>query len=258
MKPRTILGPARQWRTTCATIGLAVAAFCATSTQAQINWISTDVGAPTFKGSVVNDGNGVFTINGGGADIWGTGSQFHYYYAWAYGQTWDAVVQVQSLVGPDEWSKCELMADWADPIAGPQGDDAFIAAMATQSSSYAAPDGGNGWNGYGVDQFRVLRGSSADQQLSGTTGVPSYPNVWMKLHRNGNVFSVQYGPDGVTWTDFIEYRYLQRLLLGDQQRHLVRNPVPGSGDRGYCRYRAQRHLPGKRRGGRRRCHHCQP
>ena len=118
---------------------LGVLALCATTASAQIQWLDADVGNPTFKGSSVNNG-GVYTIQGGGSDIWGTASQFHYLYAWATGPNWDISAQFQSFAGPANWSKVEFMVDLADTTVGPQGGDPFIAMMDTQPSTVTAPD----------------------------------------------------------------------------------------------------------------------
>jgi hypothetical protein len=188
-------------------------ALWATSANAQINWISADVGNPTLKGSVTDNGNGTFTIIGGGDDIWGNTSDFHFYYAWASGTTWDAVVQVQSFAGPDTWSKVELMVDWADPTKGPQGGDAFIANMETQPTA-APPDGVSGVNIFGVDQFRTTQGGGADWLQIGANPAPNPPSAWMKLHRNGSIFSVYYSFDNVTWTDYLDIDTSKTTTVG--------------------------------------------
>ena len=40
-------------------------------------WTDSDVGSPALAGSAGYSG-GVFTVNGAGADIWGTSDQFNY------------------------------------------------------------------------------------------------------------------------------------------------------------------------------------
>jgi len=47
-----------------------------------------DVGNPTLKGSVTDNGDGTMTIVGGGDDIWNNADNCHFLYAWASGQTW--------------------------------------------------------------------------------------------------------------------------------------------------------------------------
>lgn len=194
LKPRP-----QWWRSACASLSLAMLAACGINASAQVNWIDTNLGNPTLKGSTTANGGGIYTIIGGGDDIWNATSDCHFYYAWGSGQTWDAIVQVQSFTGPDAWSKVELMVDNADPVVGPQGNDAFIAVMQTQPSSQ-----NGGVNNFGSAQYRTVRGNGANNAITGTTGVPTPPNTWMKLHRNGSVFSVEYSYDGVTWVDYAD------------------------------------------------------
>ncbi len=191
----------RWWRAAFASLVLAGLALCANNASAQLNWLSADVGSPTLKGSVVTNSPGNFTVTGGGDDIWNASSNFHFYYAWASGQTWDAIVQVQNFVGPNTWSKVELLADAADPTVGPQGGDAFIASMQTQPTT-APPGGVSGQNLLGTAQYRTAAGAGANNAITGTGGTPNPPNTWLKLHRNGSVFSVEWSTDGVTWTDY--------------------------------------------------------
>src|ERR1022692_3966 len=123
---------AKTWRATCAWLSLCVLALWATNASAQINWIDTDLGGPHTPGYTQTNLDGSYDIFGGGSDIWNNTSQCHYRYAWASGTTWDMTIQVANMIGVDAtWTKCELMVNWADTTVGPQGSDAFIAAMNT-------------------------------------------------------------------------------------------------------------------------------
>ncbi len=190
LKPRS-----QWWRRACASLSLTVLTFCAINASAQQNWLNADLGGPVGAGYAVTNGDGTLDIFGGGSDIWNTTSQCHYYYSWASGTTWDTTVQVKNFVGVDgTWSKIELMVDWADPKVGPQGSDAFIAAMNTLPT---------GDNEFGVDQFRTVSGGSADWKQVGNSPRPVYPNVWMRIHRAGSTFSVLYSFDGSSWTNYL-------------------------------------------------------
>ena len=210
MKPITSLGATRcpenssgpgnfkpqpqRWRAACASLALAGLALCATSARAGINWTDTDLGGPTSAGYTVTNNDGTMDVFGGGSDIWNNTSQCHYYYAWASGTTWDITVQVKNMTAVDTtWTKCELMVDWADPTAGPQGNDGFIAAMNTLPT---------GDNEFGVDQYRDSRGNGANWKQVGNSPRPVYPNVWMGIHRNGSAFTIEYSYDGINWTNY--------------------------------------------------------
>jgi len=227
MKLRTITELSRQWRASCATIGVVAAALCATNAPAQINWISADVGNPTLKGSVVNNSDGSLSIIGGGDDIWGTTSDFHFYYAWAYGYNWQVTVEVDSFAGPNWWSKLELMALMSDPNAGPQGNDAFIANMWTQSTT--PPVGGiAGQNQWGLDQWRTVKGGNADWKQAGTipaTPVPGTPG-WMRLTRTNSVFTIWWSADNVTWNDGGDIDTASSILTGQDNGTKFGTPWP--------------------------------
>jgi len=199
-------------------------AFCAASANAQINWLNADVGNNvTYPGSVTTNGDGSLEILGGGDDIWNNSSDFHFYYAWASGTTWDASIQVENFTGPDFWSKVELMVCASDPTVGPQGSDAFIAAMNTQPTTNLS---GGADNEFGVDQFRSVAGGASDWKQAGTSPIPAYPNVWMKLHRNGPIFSVIYSYDGVNWTNYIDIDTSKNNIIGQDNGTTFGIPFP--------------------------------
>ena len=172
-----------------------VLVVCAASAKAQF-FTGVDLGGPTYPGSVLTNGDGSLTVSGGGGDIWGNSDQCYYFYSWASGSQWEATVQLASLSGPDWWTKAELMVRWSDPVLGPQANDPFIAAMGTQ-----APEGS--YQNEINDQFRSLRGGSADALGQSTKWQPTYPNQWMKITRTNSVFGVYFGADGVHWTNYI-------------------------------------------------------
>lgn len=187
------------------------------SASAQLNWIDTDLGGPVGAGYTVTNGDGTLDIFGGGSDIWNTTSQCHYRYAWASGTTWDMTMQVKNFVGVDAtWSKVELMVDWADPTVGPQGNDAFIADMLTLPT---------GNNSYGQDQYRVSRGAGADWSSIGAPA-PVFPNTWLRIHRNGSVFSILYSTDGTTWTKYIDIDTASNASLGGGSTTVFGTPWP--------------------------------
>jgi hypothetical protein len=215
-----------RWRTARAAVALGVLALCTTIANAQLQWISADVGGPTFHGSAV-EANGQWTIQGGGSDIWNDSSQFHYLYVWASGMNWDITAQFVSFQGPADWSKVELMVDQADPTVGPQGTDPFIAMMDTQPSTYAAPDGsGNGVNDGGIDQWRSTANSASDWKQVGVTPAPNYPNDWFRIQRQTNVFNLFHSGDGINWTNYISIDTSSKALIGQDASTTFGTPWP--------------------------------
>ena len=188
------------WRAACAS--LAALALGATAARAGVNWIDQDLSGPlNAPGSAVTNGDGSITIQGGGDDIWNATTHCNYYYAWAAGTNWTITVNVENFYGPNTWSKCELMVDKADTVAGPQGSDAFVSIMETQPTT-APPNGVSGVNDFGIDQFRTDAGGSADWHQAGNTPAPSAGANWMRLVRTGTAFQFWYSYDGANWTNY--------------------------------------------------------
>src|ERR1017187_170311 len=72
-------------------------------------WSDADIGSPGLAGSAAYN-NGLWTITGGGADIWGTSDQFNYAYTTVNGDG-SIIAQVTSLQNSDPgtgWSKAGL------------------------------------------------------------------------------------------------------------------------------------------------------
>jgi outer membrane protein assembly factor BamB/regulation of enolase protein 1 (concanavalin A-like superfamily) len=137
-----------------------------------VPWDSADIGAATPIGSA-SYSNDVFTVQGGGTDIWGSADQQRYV---SQALTGDGtiVAQVTGQSVTDPWAKAGVM----------------IKQSTTAGSPYAllAVTPGNGiafqW-GY-------------DQSTSG--GGYTLPNVWLRLDRQGSVFTAYRSGDGSNWT----------------------------------------------------------
>ncbi len=159
---------------------------------AQTSFTDRDVGTPAFAGSV-EVANGEITEHGGGNDIWNNSDNFHYYYTKRTGD-FDCIVRVQSLTGPNTWSKAELMVRESVADGGgnlvPAGGDRFFANMATQTA---------GQNGVAA-QWRDTRNGGASWASWPMPMVrPDYPDCWLRLQRIGDVFYAASSPDGATW-----------------------------------------------------------
>ena len=188
-------------------IGLLVGlGLSANTTQAQ-TLIGADVGSPAQAGSVTLDAaTKVYTVVGGGADIWGTADAFYYAYFKVTGD-FDYAVNVSSHIGNSGdggWSKAELMARQDDGSGEPQAGDPFIANMATRPSGDTANSAPAGVNNRGP-QWRCER----DNQCSWTTPNPTFPpnmgNNWLRLERVGSVFYMYTSDDGKAWSMYNPY-----------------------------------------------------
>jgi hypothetical protein len=147
-------------------------------------WLDTDVGAPSPAGSATFNG-GVYTVNGSGADIFGTSDQFNYVYLPTSGNgTIIARVVSQSNTGSTN-SKAGVI--WK--------------ASTASGSPYILIE--TGPTGLVKVQYN-FNGS-----VSGATY--SLPNLWMKLVRSGANFSAYTSPDGVTWTSVVVNKNLPTI-----------------------------------------------
>jgi len=71
-------------------------------------WIHEDIGAVGAPGSESFD-NGVFTITGSGADIWGTADEFHYVFQPIESSNLEMTTRVDSVQNVNAWTKAGIM-----------------------------------------------------------------------------------------------------------------------------------------------------
>ena len=143
-------------------------------------WSDADIGSPTLAGSA-SDSNGLWTVTGGGADIWNDADQFNLASTNFTGDG-TLTVQVTSLQNSDPgsgWSKAGLMFR-NDSTAG----SANVAIVATA--------------GQGVSfQWRsATDGASANVAEGGGTAP-----VWLRLTRLDQDFTGYFSTDGSNWVE---------------------------------------------------------
>jgi hypothetical protein len=166
-----------------------------------------DVGTGTFlPGSTTVVGD-LITIEGGGADIWGTADQFHYAYFQVTGD-FDYIAKIEDLLGnggDGGWSKVELMARNDDGAGFPSADDPHISNMTTRKTSdtrsttaTAAPAGVN----HRGPQWRAIRANQSSWTQPQPGFPPNYPDNWVRLERVGSTFWMYTSNDGVTWNGY--------------------------------------------------------
>jgi len=137
-------------------------------------WADTDVGSPAIAGSA-SYGNNVFSVNGAGADIWGTNDQFNYVYQPVTGDgNGTLIARVSSQTNTSSNAKAGIIFKQSTTA----GDPYILIAV--------APGGG-------IKVQYNFNGS-----IGG--GTFTFPNVWMKLTRVGSKFSAYVSSDGVNWT----------------------------------------------------------
>ncbi|HET8907219.1 MAG TPA: PQQ-binding-like beta-propeller repeat protein, partial [Ktedonobacterales bacterium] len=139
-------------------------------------WTCGDIGSPALAGSQ-SSSNGVWTVQGGGSDIWNASDQFHY--IWQTASADGAIsAHITGQTNTSTWAKAGVMFR-----ASTNASAAYYAIFVTPA------------NGITV-QFRTATGALAQHitAISGT--VPT----WLKIARSGTAFSAYTSADGVSWT----------------------------------------------------------
>ena len=139
-------------------------------------WTSGDVGSPTVSGSASVSGS-TWTVQGGGADIWGTADQFQFASRDLLGDA-SVVARVSSLQNTGTYPKAGVMLRSG---TGAHAAYAFVYA---------------GLNVIGFDCRMVESGTAYSAGSLPGAAAPK----WIKLTRVGNNFAGYASDDGVTWT----------------------------------------------------------
>jgi uncharacterized repeat protein (TIGR01451 family) len=141
-------------------------------------WVDTDVGSPAIAGSA-GYSNSVFTVNGAGADIFGTNDQFHYVYQPLGGNGNGTIIaRVTSQTNTSSNAKAGVMIKQSTTA----GSDYILIAV--------APNG----------VVKVQYDFNGSIQASTTY---AFPNVWMKLVSLNGKFTAYLSSDGSTWTSVL-------------------------------------------------------
>ena len=137
---------------------------------------SDDIGGVGVRGRVVVEGGVAATLEGSGADIWGTADAFRYLFQdWTLDGTLTA--RVASLENTHAWAKGGLMFRES------------LTANARHVMVVVTP-------GKGVAmQYRSATGGTSAQVAAVTGTAPE----WLRLTRRGNAFTGYASADGVTW-----------------------------------------------------------
>lgn len=138
-------------------------------------WVSEDIGLPAKPG-LANYANGLWTITGGGADIWNNADQFQMTHTNLIG---DGVVTAQILqqTSTNAWAQSGVMI---------RNDNSAAAAEASCSLT----------PGNGVT-FRCRLSAGAVTAQTWITGVTA--PVWVRILRSGNGFAASYSTNDVSW-----------------------------------------------------------
>jgi regulation of enolase protein 1 (concanavalin A-like superfamily) len=138
-----------------------------------------DIGSPSAAGSTTVDANGVYTIQGSGADIWGSADSFQYAYT--------------SVKGDGSIITRILSQTPADPVNTKSGPMIRETDAAGSTNVLLATSSGNGVNW----QWRDTTDGATD--WTGPNKAPAkFPN-FMRVQRAGNDFAGFVSDDGALW-----------------------------------------------------------
>ncbi len=154
----------------------------AQTTTLPTGWATTNIGAPAVAGSATYS-QGVFTVKGGGMNICCASDQFRYVYRAITGDT-QIVAHVATLQVANPWSKAGVMIR-----AALTGSSSHAFMFVSPWGSVASPWGS-------VMRSRLSAGSSSVE----TAMAAVTPPYWVRLVREGNVFTAYRSKDGSHWT----------------------------------------------------------
>lgn len=160
----------------CGAIAVLALFFAAAACAAlPTGWTSEDIGSPADPGQA-SDSNGLWTITGGGADIWNNADQFQMTHTNLSG---DGIVtsQVLQQTSTNSWAQAGVMI---------RNDNS---AGAAEASCSLTPSNGVTF------RYRLSAGAATSQTW--ITGV--VPPVWARLVRSGNNFAASYSTNSVSW-----------------------------------------------------------
>jgi outer membrane protein assembly factor BamB len=139
-------------------------------------WSCADIGGPVPAGGQMLSG-GTWTVQAGGADIWGTSDQFRFMWQPLVGDG-TVTARVLSQTSTSTWAKAGVMLR-TDSSAG----SAYYAIEVTPNNGI-------------VVQSRASAGASATTISSQSGTVPAY----LRVARSGSTFTAYTSADGTTWT----------------------------------------------------------
>ncbi|MDQ8179590.1 LamG-like jellyroll fold domain-containing protein [Pelagicoccus sp. SDUM812005] len=140
-------------------------------------WSGEDVGNVAAAGTA-SYSNGTFTIEGSGADIWGTSDEFQFLSQWVTASEATITARVDSGENTNSWAKAGVMIRETMESGS---RNAALVVTPSKGVSFQWRDEKDGSSGY-----------SAASGLSAP--------YWVRLQRSGGTISAYRSSDGNTWT----------------------------------------------------------
>ena len=169
----------------------------------------TDIGAATKTGTTKMAGNEL-EIVAGGADIWGKHDEFRFGFK-TIQSDFDMRVQIVSLSKANQYTKAGIMArtDLSD-----SSQHVYFQIFPDNSPR-------NKNNGGCEFQYRTTAGGDMkaiypDTQTAGNQFDVTFPTIWIRLKRQGDVFESYFSNDNKTWIRYSTFtlKMPNELLVG--------------------------------------------
>jgi regulation of enolase protein 1 (concanavalin A-like superfamily) len=141
-----------------------------------ITWNSRDIGTITEPGSVTRN-SGVWTVRGGGADVWDETDAFRYVYR-RLSTNGEIVARVLDIENVEDWTKAGVMIRQS---LAPDSAHAFMFVSAVRGLAF---------------QRRTTTGGLTTTTAAGRSKAPR----WVKLSRAGQTITASVSKDGIRWT----------------------------------------------------------
>jgi regulation of enolase protein 1 (concanavalin A-like superfamily) len=142
------------------------------------SWANRDIGSPSIAGTASRSGD-AFTVIGAGEDIWERSDQFHFVYQSSpLAGDVEIIARVGSLERTSAWSKAGVMIRES--------------LSASSKHAFMIASGSEGWH--------FQRRMSSEGYSDTTDGPWGTAPGWVRLVREGSLFSAYFSADGSNWT----------------------------------------------------------
>ena len=152
----------------------------------------TDIGEATKPGTATIENNEL-RIVAGGTDIWGTHDEFHFGYKKINGN-FDMSVQVSNLSVAHLYTKAGIMArtDLSD-------ESQHVYFQVFPNNSPRNKNNGGCEFQYRTEKAGEMKAIYPDLDSAGSKFNVEFPNTWIQLKRQGDVFESYFSNDNKTW-----------------------------------------------------------
>ncbi len=150
---------------------------CSAQASLPQGWMSQDIGT---TGGSADESGGTWTISGDGADIWGSSDAFRFAYIPLSGDGMIVARVLDNGSGSDTWAKGGVM------IRETLDANSKHAMMIITG-------------GAGAGKAFQCRPNTGSYSFSSHGGSQVSPPMWIKLVREGNLFTGYYSVDGINW-----------------------------------------------------------